>query len=417
MLRESGPPVVWRKSRLASAKPLATKTSGILLLRAGGPGAAVNPHEQCGVTHACGEIYVQPKRLAVDGGVDDVPRRFLSRLARACALPEDEPKTIVIAIMKTSAAVFTTRPPVTSWCGIVRSTHPFDRRLALSSTLLRLAVVPSSSRSPGPRWPPTCSTCAPAKWEFTQTMTASGAPIYIDAFTPAQRAEYAKSWAKDAGKPNTSHDKQCILGEGDQGKATLFGDLEDKDKECKEISGKATSTSWAAVVECKDAKTTTRTQVDYTAPSPDRLNGILKSTTTSPNGTTVLDFKFNGKWIGAACEDDDEASDSRFGRKRRRLRELAAQRNFPKGLQLYSSRLLSRSSRIRYRVTAAETPRTFSRPSSRCNDADFCSTEQRFFPPPPPSPASPSVITLQRRLPSRQASHVWAKPSHSITRS
>jgi len=149
----------------------------------------------------------------------------------------------------------------------------------------------------------------PGQWEFTQTMTASGAPIYIEAFTPAQRAEYAKSWAKDAGKPSTSNDKQCIS-EKEIREATLFKDLKQEGKECKEISGKATRTSWNAVVECKDAKTTTRTQVDYSAPSPDRLTGILKSTTTSPNGTTVLDFKFNGKWLGAACEDGDDDSDA-----------------------------------------------------------------------------------------------------------
>ncbi len=98
-------------------------------------------------------------------------------------------------------------------------------------------------------------------------MTASGAPIYIEQFTPVQRAEYAKSWAKDAGKPSTSNDQQCIT-EKDIKEATLFKDKTQEGKSCTETASKQTKTQWTAVVECKDTKTTTRTSVDYSAPHP-----------------------------------------------------------------------------------------------------------------------------------------------------
>jgi uncharacterized protein DUF3617 len=146
----------------------------------------------------------------------------------------------------------------------------------------------------------------PGYWDFSQTMTASGAPIYVEAMTPAQRAEYAKSWAQDAGKPNTSNEKQCITAK-DVKEATLFKDQSQEGKQCKQTVGKATKTAWSASVDCKDGKSTTHTQADYTAPSSDKLSGAVKSSTTSPNGVTVIEFKFSGKWIAAACPAEDSA--------------------------------------------------------------------------------------------------------------
>jgi hypothetical protein len=143
------------------------------------------------------------------------------------------------------------------------------------------------------------------EWQFTQTMTMSGAPIYIEAMTPAQRAAYAKAWQQDVGKPNTSSDNECISAK-DVKEATLFGNQAEEGKQCTKKVSKATKTAWSATVDCKDAKTSTHTQADYTAPSPDRLTGLLKSSTTSPNGTTVMEFKFSGKWVGAVCTDGDD---------------------------------------------------------------------------------------------------------------
>jgi len=151
----------------------------------------------------------------------------------------------------------------------------------------------------------------PGEWEFSQTMTASGAPIYIEAMTPAQRAAYAQSWKEDAGKPSSTVEKQCITAK-DLKDSMLFKDQLQEGKQCTQNVGKASKTAWSAAVECKDAKTSTKTQADYTAPSPERLSGSVKSSTTSPNGVTVIEFKFSGKWLGAVCseEDADESSDS-----------------------------------------------------------------------------------------------------------
>jgi hypothetical protein len=149
----------------------------------------------------------------------------------------------------------------------------------------------------------------PGLWDFTQTMTMSGAPLYIEQMTPAQRAAYAKSWEKDVGKPTTDEDQECIT-EKDIKEATLFEDNSQKGKQCTQKAIKQTKTAWVVTMECKDAKTSTTTQLDYSAPSPDRLVGSLKSSTKSPNGTTVFDFKFNGKWVGASCPDEDEDSSS-----------------------------------------------------------------------------------------------------------
>jgi hypothetical protein len=216
-----------------------------------------------------------------------------------------EPRNPII--MKSSTAAFTPAHLLRTDDKLYAGRLDPDRSLNVSSTLLRAACATFALLS-GSAFAAEPLNVRPGQWEFTQTMTASGAPIYIEEFTAAQRAEYAKSWAKDAGKPSTSTDDQCIS-EKDIKEATLFKDKTQEGKECKEISGKSTRTAWNAVIECKDAKTTTRTSVDYTAPSPDRLTGVLKSSTTSPNGTTVFDFKFSGRWVGAKCSEEDDAEE------------------------------------------------------------------------------------------------------------
>jgi hypothetical protein len=148
----------------------------------------------------------------------------------------------------------------------------------------------------------------PGLWDFTQTMTTSGAPIYIEMMTPAQRAEYAKSWAKDVGKAHTDTDQQCITAQ-DIKEAKLFQAETQAGKQCTQKVVKESKTAWSGTSDCKDAKTATHTQIDYTAPTPDRFTGTVKASTTSPNGTTVFEFKFSGKWVGASCPNEDETSD------------------------------------------------------------------------------------------------------------
>ena len=152
----------------------------------------------------------------------------------------------------------------------------------------------------------------PGLWEVTQSMTTSGAPLYIEGMPESGRAEYAKSWAKDVGKTHTDKDEQCITAK-DIKEAKVFEDRSQKGKQCKTSTTKQTTTAWVASSECKDAKTTNLTQIDYSAPSPDRFTGSLKSTMTTPNGKTVIDMKMSGKWVAASCPDegaDEEEEDA-----------------------------------------------------------------------------------------------------------
>ena len=57
-------------------------------------------------------------------------------------------------------------------------------------------------------------------------------------------------------------------------------------------------------LECKDAKTTTKTELNYAADSPTSFKGTLKSTITSPNGVTTMNFAMSGKWLAASCPVD-----------------------------------------------------------------------------------------------------------------
>jgi hypothetical protein len=140
----------------------------------------------------------------------------------------------------------------------------------------------------------------PGLWEVTHTMTMSGAPLYVEGMSAAARADYARSWEKTAGKPETDHDKQCITAR-DIKEARLFQNRVSDGQQCKQSVKKQTSTAWNASSECKDAKTTNLLELDYTAPSPDHFTGTMKSTVTSPNGKTVIDLRMSGKWVGASC--------------------------------------------------------------------------------------------------------------------
>jgi hypothetical protein len=149
----------------------------------------------------------------------------------------------------------------------------------------------------------------PGLWDVTQTMTTSGAPLYVEGMTAAARENYAKTWAKDVGKPHTDRDKQCIT-EKDIKETLLFDKSSQRGKQCTNKVSKQTSTAWAATADCKDEKTTTLSEMSFTAPSPQSFSGAMKSTMTTPNGKTLVDLKVSGKWLAASCPDaEPEASD------------------------------------------------------------------------------------------------------------
>ncbi len=145
----------------------------------------------------------------------------------------------------------------------------------------------------------------PGLWEVTTTMTTGGAPLYVDGMPESGRASYAQAWAKDVGKPKTSQDRQCITAKELQ-QSKLFEGLATQGKSCKQTIAKQTVTAVVATSDCKDAKTTTRTAIEYVAVNPQSFNGSMKSTLTSPNGVTTMSIAINGKWVGASCPDEDE---------------------------------------------------------------------------------------------------------------
>lgn len=151
----------------------------------------------------------------------------------------------------------------------------------------------------------------PGLWEVTQTMTTSGAPLYVEAMSPAQRAMYAEAWKKEVGKSTTGVENECLTAEEIR-EARVFESAAEEGKQCKQTVTKQSSTAWVASSECKDSKTTNLIQLDYAAPSPDRFTGTVKSTSTSPNGKTIIEIKLAGKWIGASCpaEDEEDSDDA-----------------------------------------------------------------------------------------------------------
>lgn len=142
----------------------------------------------------------------------------------------------------------------------------------------------------------------PGLWKMSTTLTTGGAPLYIQGMPEAGRAEYARSWARDVGKPATDQEDECVT-EKDI-RRDLLKDLRDQTKSCKEVIARQTASALVATVECKDANSTTRTEIDYSAESPTSLKGTLKSTIQSPNGTTTMHIALAGKWVAASCPAD-----------------------------------------------------------------------------------------------------------------
>lgn len=148
----------------------------------------------------------------------------------------------------------------------------------------------------------------PGHWSVTTSMTAGGAPLYIESMPAASRADYAQQWAKDVGKTTTDTDDECLT-EKKIRDTDFFRDMRDEAKSCKQSISKQTSSAIAGTLECKDAKTSTKTELNYTADSPTSFKGSLKSTMTSPNGVTTMTFVMSGKWVAASCpagEEDEE---------------------------------------------------------------------------------------------------------------
>lgn len=152
----------------------------------------------------------------------------------------------------------------------------------------------------------------PGYWTITTTMTTGGAPLYVEEMTAANRADYAKTWAKDVGKPHVETDDDCITAK-DISDAKFFDGFDQEGKACKKTLTKQSARALAGTVECSDAKTKTRTELDFAADSPTTFRGSIKSTLTSPNGTTTMSISLAGKLKAASCPADEDDSDSEEG--------------------------------------------------------------------------------------------------------
>jgi len=151
----------------------------------------------------------------------------------------------------------------------------------------------------------------PGLWSTRSTMTLSGAPIYVPGMTPAQRAEYAKSWASTINKPEVEDDEDCITVKDLQEAAMLKG-FRKGPNACKESNVKVTPTSLSATLDCKDGETTSHTEMNYSASSPTAFKGAFKTSITSPNGVTTMSVAMSGTFKSASCprEDEDDDEDS-----------------------------------------------------------------------------------------------------------
>jgi hypothetical protein len=145
----------------------------------------------------------------------------------------------------------------------------------------------------------------PGQWKISTALTPAGAPLYIEGLPATAGSDYAKQWAKDAGKTQTNVDEDCIT-EKDIHDIDFFKDMKDGSQSCRESLVKQTSTAIVATLDCKDAKTTTRTELNYQADSPTSFRGTLKSTVTSPNGVTTMTATIDAKWVAASCPKGDD---------------------------------------------------------------------------------------------------------------
>lgn len=143
----------------------------------------------------------------------------------------------------------------------------------------------------------------PGVWDMTKTMTVSGAPPYVEGLS--MNSEYAAMWQQSVGKPTTERDYDCLTKEDIDG-SQLFADMQKQDMECTRKVTKQSARAWVVTVECKGAKQTSVMQLDVASSSPERMKGSIKSTTTSPNGVTVMDIQVDGQWVAESCEEPDE---------------------------------------------------------------------------------------------------------------
>lgn len=143
----------------------------------------------------------------------------------------------------------------------------------------------------------------PGLWDMTKTLTVSGAPPYVEGLSV--NSEYAAMWKKSVGKPETERDYDCLTKEDIDG-SQLFEDMQKQGMQCERTTKTQSARTWVVTVECQGNKQTTRMQLDVTSASSDRMKGSIKSTTTSPNGVTVMDIKVEGRWVAESCEAPEE---------------------------------------------------------------------------------------------------------------
>lgn len=148
----------------------------------------------------------------------------------------------------------------------------------------------------------------PGLWKTQSTITFGGAPLYVAEMNDAQRANYAKSWAQTVNKPSNDDDEDCIT-EKDISQSALLKDLKKDGSSCKESNVKVTATSMSATIDCKDAKTSSHTEMNYTASSPTAFKGTIKTSITSPNGVTTMTAAMSGTFKAASCPAEDDGGD------------------------------------------------------------------------------------------------------------
>lgn len=148
----------------------------------------------------------------------------------------------------------------------------------------------------------------PGLWNTHSSVTFGGAPLFIAEMNDAQRANYAKSWAQTVNKPSNDDDEQCIEAK-DINAAEFLKDLKKDANSCKESNVKVTATSMTATVDCKDAKTSSHTEMNYQASSPTSFKGTIKTSITSPNGVTTMSATMTGTFKSASCPKEDDGGD------------------------------------------------------------------------------------------------------------
>lgn len=152
----------------------------------------------------------------------------------------------------------------------------------------------------------------PGLWNTTTTTQYSGAPLYVEGMPESSRGDYAKQWASMVNKPMVHRDPTDCISEKDiRDSGRMIEEFKKDRGSCTHSISRQTSSQMVAVVECKDGKVTTRTEIDYVASSPTAFRGTMKTTINSPNGTTRMDMTLEGKWVAASCpagsdDDDDE---------------------------------------------------------------------------------------------------------------